>query len=90
MPSAIREDRLWFQSNPHAIVRFRSASDGEFNPLETIGATPPSFRPSFCKANAPLRWVAVVDLLRLAGSTSTDPEEPTARLRLQISTICST
>ena len=90
MASAIQEDRLWFQSNPSAIVRFRSASDGEFNPLEAVGATPPSFRPSFCRANAPLRWVAVVDLMRLAGSTSTDPEEPTARLRLQIPAIRST
>ena len=90
MASAAREDRLWFQSNPSAIIRFRSASDGEFTPLEATGVTPPSFRPSFCRANAPLRWVAVVDLMRLAGSTSTDPEEPTARLRLQIPAIRST
>jgi len=34
-----------------------------------------------------LSWVAVVDLMRLAGSTSTQPEEPTARLRLQIPAI---
>ena len=59
MASAAREDRLWFQSNPAAIIRFRSASDGEFTPLEATGVTPPSFRPSFCRANAPLRWVAV-------------------------------
>ena len=89
MKSAIRKDRLWFQRNPSAIVRFRSASDGEFTPVRAMGATPPSFRPSFCRANAPLRWVAVVDLMRLAGSTSTHPKEPTARLRLQIPAIRS-
>lgn len=89
MASAIRQDRLWFQTNPSAIVRFRSASKGEFTPLQAIGATPPSFRPSFCRANAPLNWVAVVDLMRLAGSLSTKPDEPTARLRLQIPAIRS-
>ena len=88
--SAIRQDRCWFQTNPSAIVRFRSASDGEFTPLQAIGAVPPSFRPSFCRANAPLRWVAVVDLMRLTGSPSTQPDEPTIRLRLQIPAIRST
>ena len=88
--SALRQDRCWFQTNPSAIVRFRSASDGEFTPLQAKGAVPPSFRPSFCKANAPLRWVAVVDLMRLAGSPSTQPDEPTIRLRLQIPAIRST
>ena len=87
MSSAIWRDRVWFQCNPTAIVRFRPSSDGEFTPLEALGATPPSFRPSFCRANAPLRWVAVVDLMRLAGSDSTNAEEPTARLRLQIPAI---
>ena len=61
MSSAIWQDRVWFQCNPTAIVRFRPSSDGEFTPLQALGATPPSFRPSFCRANAPLRWVAVVD-----------------------------
>ena len=89
MSSVIRQDRLWFQRNPSAIVRFRHVSLGEFTPLQEVGATPPSFRPSFCKAHAPLRWVAVVDLMRLAGSTWTNPEEPTARLRLRIPAIRS-
>ena len=87
--SAIRQDRCWFQTNPSAIVRFRSASEGEFTPLQAIGAVPPSFRPSFCRVNAPLSWVAVVDLMRLAGSPSTQPDEPTVRLRLQIPAIRS-
>ena len=87
--SAIRQDRCWFQTNPSAIVRFRSASEGEFTPLQAIGAVPPSFRPSFCRDNAPLSWVAVVDLMRLAGSPSTQPDEPTVRLRLQIPAIRS-
>ena len=89
MDSAIWDDRIWFQNNPSAIVRFRSASEGEFNPLQAVGATPPSFRPSFCRANAPLRWVAVIDLMRLAGSASIHPADPTARLRLQIPKIRS-
>ena len=89
MHSAVREDRLWFRSNPVAIVRFRNASAGEFTSLHSIGEKPPFFRPSMCRKNAPLRWVAVVDLMRLAGSSLTDPEEPTARLRLRIPAIRS-
>ena len=42
-----------------------------------------------CRPGAPLRWVAVVDLMRLAGSSLADPEEPTARLRLRIPAIRS-
>ena len=80
--SAIRQDRCWFQTNPSAIVRFRSASEGEFTPLQAIGAVPPSFRPSFCKDDAPLRWVAVL-INALYGSPSTQPDEPTIRLGLR-------
>ena len=76
MHHAVREDRLWFQNNPEAIVRFRSAAPGEFMPLEAVGEKPPLFRPSVCHALAPLRWVAVVDLIRLAGSTSPQIMEP--------------
>ena len=72
MHHAVREDRLWFQNNPDAIVRFRSAAPGEFMPLQAVGEQPPLFRPSLCRASAPLRWVAVVDLMRLAGSTDLD------------------
>ena len=91
MSSAIRRDRLWFQSNPSAIVRFRAAADGEFTPLLNAGATPPEFRPSICKPNAPLRWVAVVDLMRLAGTTdsNTHPHDPTLRVRLRVPALRS-
>ena len=89
MHHAVREDRLWFQNNPDALVRFRTASPGEFTPLCAIGEQPPSFRPSICMPTAPLRWVAVVDLMRLTGSTLADPEEPTVRLRLRIPAIRS-
>ena len=89
MHHAVREDRLWFQNNPVALVRFRTASPGEFTPLLTMGEQPPCFRPSVCRPNAPLRWVAVVDLMRLAGSPLADPEEATIRLRLRIPAIRS-
>ena len=89
MHHAVRDDRLWFQANPLAIVRFRTASPGEFTPLVLIGKKPPFFRPSMCRPGAPLRWVAVINVMRLAGSSLTDPEEPTARLRLRIPAIRS-
>ena len=89
MHHAVRDDRLWFQTNPVDIVRFRTTSPGEFTPLVSMGKKPPFFRPSMCRPGAPLRWVAVVDLMRLAGSSLADPEEPTARLRLRIPAIRS-
>ena len=89
MHHAIHEDRLWFQNHPVALIRFRTASPGEFTPLHERGEQPPFFRPSVCRPNAPLLWVAVVDLMRLAGAPSPDPEGPTARLRLQIPAIRS-
>ena len=89
MHHAVRDDRLWFQANPLAIVRFRTAYPGEFTPLVSMGKKPPFFRPSMCRPGAPLRWVAIVDVMRLAGSSLTDPEEPTARLRLRIPAIRS-
>ena len=89
MHHAVREDRLWFQNNPVALVRFRTSSPGEFTPLYAIGEQPPFFRPSVCRPSAPLRWVAVVDLMRLAGAPLADPNEPTARLRLRIPAIRS-
>ena len=89
MHHAVRDDRLWFQNNPDAIVRFRSAAPGEFTPLQAVGEQPPLFRPSLCRASAPLRWVAVVDLMRLAGSTDLDRAEPTLRLRVRVPAIHS-
>ena len=89
MHHAVREDRLWFQKNPVALVRFRTASPGEFTPLYAMGEQPPFFRPSVCRHTAPLRWVAVIDLMRLAGSPLAIPNEPTAGLRLRIPAIRS-
>ena len=87
MHHAIREDRIWFQQNPLAIVRFRPTGPGEFSPLQAIGEPPPLFRPSICRPGAPLRWVAVVDLMRLAGASRQESAETTARLRLRIPAI---
>ena len=87
MHHALSDDRLWFQGNPVAIVRIRNAFPGEFNPLVSMGEKPPFFRPSFCRPGAPLRWVAVVDLMRLAGSSLAKCEMASARLRLQIPAI---
>ena len=89
MHHAVREDRLWFQNNPDALVRFRTASPGEFTPLFERGEQPPFFRPSICRPTAPLRWVAVVDLIRLVSTGDLDPDEPTARLRLKIPALVS-
>ena len=84
MHHAVREDRLWFQNNPDALVRFRTASPGEFTPLFERGEQPPFFRPSICRPTAPLRWVAVVDLMRLVDNGARGTGEPTARLRLRV------
>ena len=84
MHNAVRDDRLWFQRHPTAIVRFRKSAPGEFAPLQQCGEEPPAFRPRVCKATAPLNWVAVVDLMQLLGSTSDgDTTTPCARLRLR-------
>ena len=84
MHQAVRDDRLWFQRHPTAIVRFRKAAPEEFRPLEQHGEEAPVFRPSFSKASAALGWVAVVDLMQLLGSTTGgDDSTPCARLRLR-------
>ena len=89
MHQAVSDDRLWFQGNPVAIVRFRNAIPGEFTPFVSMGENPPFFRPSVCRPRAPLRWVAVVDLMRLAGSSLANSEKASARIRLQIPAIRS-
>ena len=84
MHNAVRDDRLWFQRHPKAIVRFRKSVPSEFEPLRERGEEPPAFRPSICKDTAPLSWVAVVDLIQLLGSTpDKDATTPCARLRLR-------
>ena len=81
MHTATRSDRLWFQRNPEAIVRFRRPARGEFDPLFDHGEQPPCFRPKFIHAEAPLCWVAVVDLLQILGEVP-ERNTPAARLRL--------
>ncbi len=89
MSRAIQRDRIWFLKNQSAIVRFRPVDLNEFAPLHAVGEVPPAFHPSICKQDAPLRWVAVVDLTRLSGQTSASPDDSTLRLRLRIPEIRS-
>jgi hypothetical protein len=89
MHPAVRDDRIWFQNNPTAVVRFRRAVSGEFQAVATHGGTVPVFRPAFCRPEAPTRWVAVVDLMRLIDAGEVAPNEPTARLRLKIPALRS-
>ena len=91
MHQAVRDDRLWFQRHPTAIVRFRKLAPGEFAPLQQHGEEAPSFRPSFSKTTAPLSWVAVVDLMQLLGANGeSDATTPCARLRLRTPALRST
>ena len=89
MHHAVRDDRNWFQQHPTAIVRFRSIVRGEFDPLIAVGEHPPLFRPSICRHDAPLRWIAVVDLMRLAGQMAVETAQPTMRIRMQIPALRS-
>ena len=89
MHPAVHDDRIWFQSNPSAVVRFRRAVAGEFQAVIDHGGDAPIFRPSFCRSEAPTRWVAVVDLMRLVDTGDLEPDEPTARLRLKVPALRS-
>ena len=89
MHPAIRDDRIWFQKNPSAVVRFRKAVIGEFQAVTNHGEEAPIFRPSFCRSNAPTRWVAVVDLVRLVDTGDWATDKPTARLRLKVPALRS-
>ena len=89
MHHAVREDRIWFQNNPTAVVRFRRAFPGEFQAVANHGGEVPVFRPTFCRPEAPAHWIAVVDLMRLIEAGEVAPNEPTARLRLRIPALRS-
>lgn len=89
MHPAVRDDRIWFQNNPAAVVRFRRAVSGEFQAVANHGGEVPVFRPAFCRPEAPTRWVAVVDLMRLIDAGEVAPNVPTARLRLKIPALRS-
>ena len=89
MHPAVQDDRVWFQINPSAVVRFRRTVTGEFQAITDHGGEAPIFRPSFCRSEAPTRWVAVVDLMRLVDTADLEPDEPSARLRLRIPALRS-
>ena len=89
MHPAVRDDRIWFQNNPAEVVRFRKAISGEFQAVANHGGKVPVFRPAFCRPDAPTRWVAVVDLMRLVDTRDLGPDEPSARLRLRIPALRS-
>ena len=89
MHPAVRDDRIWFQSNPSAVVRFRRAFPGEFRAVIEHGGDVPIFRPSFCRSETPTHWVAVVDLMRLVETGNLASDEPTARLRLKVPALRS-
>ena len=89
MHPAVRDDRIWFQNNPAEVVRFRKAVSGEFQAVANHGGKVPVFRPAFCRPQAPTRWVAVVDLVRLVDTGDLEPDEPTARLRLRVPALRS-
>ena len=89
MHPAVRDDRIWFQSNPLAVVRFRRAVAGEFEAVTAHGGEAPIFRPSFCRAEAPTHWVAVLDLMRLFDTGDLKAGEPTARLRIKVPSLRS-
>ena len=89
MSRAIQRDRNWFLKNQSAVVRFRPVDNDEFAPLHAVGEVPPAFRPSICKQDTPMRWVAVVDLMRLSGQTSLRAGDSSLRLRLLIPEIRS-
>ena len=84
MHPAVSNDRIWFQSNPSSVVRFRRAIAGELQAVTDHGGEVPIFRPSFCRYEASPRWVAVVDVMRLIETGPVDKDEPTVRLRLKI------
>ena len=89
MHPAVRDDRIWFKNNPTAVVRFRRGIADEFEAVANHGGEVPVFRPSFCRAEAPTRWVAVLDLMRLVNTRDVEPDEPTARLRMKIPALLS-
>jgi len=88
MHHAVRNDSHWFKVHPEAIVRFRRESAGEFEMLLGQGEQPPTFRPSFSHQDAPLNWVAVVDLMQLLGAYP-NSKYPTARLRIRTTPLRS-
>lgn len=79
----LANDREWFCRHPEEAVRFRPIQTDEFQLLASNGFSPPEFKPSWCKPNATLEHVAVVDLTRLLQSKQTaEPRSETIRIRI--------
>lgn len=82
--STVLSDRLWFNRNPYAVVRFRKERDNEFANLRTQGHEPPVFTPNLCERNnQTLTWVAVVDLLQLMKEAPFNGDGSRMRLRMR-------
>ncbi len=77
----VESDRLWFASRPTYMVRFRPRRPGDFG-LMPPDVEPPTFVPHHLAPNAPLTWVAVVDLFRALGLPSGD-----GALRVRMRTV---
>jgi len=79
----LANDREWFCRHPEDAVRFRPAQIDEFELLKINGIEPPKFRPSWCKHDADLKHVAVIDLTRLLQSEKTTMRtNETIRIRI--------
>jgi len=79
----LANDREWFCKNPGEAVRFRPIQTDEFQLLKINGIEPPKFRPTWCKHDADLKHVAVIDLTRLLPSEKTSMRtNETIRIRI--------
>ena len=77
-------DRLWFDRNPFAIVRFRRQHAEEFAQLIDQNQQAPVFVPSFCTMDrVHLSWVAVVDVFQLLRDCNASADGTRLRLRMQ-------
>jgi len=63
----VLSDSRWFRCNAQAMVRFRPKRPGDFALLSLQGQELPVFVPRGLDPDAPLSWVAVVDVLRATG-----------------------
>jgi len=79
----LANDREWFCRHPEEAIRFRPIQTGEFELLKINGIEPPKFRPSWCKHDADLKHVSVIDLTRLLQSEETSMKtNETIRIRI--------
>ena len=79
-------DRAWFRRHPKEVVRFRPAQTNEFELLKIKGISPPEYRPSWCKPNATIAHVAVIDLTRLLQNEKINTHMDAA-FRIRVATI---